>query len=126
MMHLKPTHAHAKGELRSVQRGLRPLGKTLAYATGVWLLESALPAGAPLDDHLRWLLDRLEPRKRTVFRMVREGLRADFIIGYFSESGQGGPSLSADTLRRLGRFGCDLGFNLYPAAEARPTRRPTK
>jgi hypothetical protein len=106
-----PSKAHRKGDPRPL-----PNGKTGTHRSGLWSLDTSgqLADDAGLDEHLRWLLDRLEPSREALKAAIAEqGLTADFFCGYFMESWNNGFSLSADTLARVAELGAKLGIDIY-------------
>jgi len=64
-------------------------------------------------DHLKWLLDSLEP-KRDVIRELSRKYRIDFFCGFASMNQQGGFTLDSVTLARLAELGVPLELDLYP------------
>ena len=73
---------------------------------------NGFPAGTPkswasLEDGLTFLLDRLEPLRSEIDKYKRT-YSLIFWCGHFQSSFDGGPTLSAKLLRRLGDFGVDL------------------
>ena len=83
------------------------------------MLQSDLPSSEPLQDHLKWLIERLEPRGK-VLEKLAEKYSMKFICGYSSESGQGGGTFDADLLARLASFRFPLVLNLYPPGPIEP------
>ena len=84
---------------------------------GVWWIDSArgLPrTGNHLEDHIRWLLDLLEPVGDVLRRLSAEqGLSADIGCGYFTSRWNSGFGFSAETLSRVARLGASLGLDFY-------------
>lgn len=106
---LTPTRSGRKGELRSSPRvkNLPPRRNSF------WLLKSPLPDFQPLQDHLAWLIDQLEPKREALQELTKE-YKMLFICGYSSESGQGGCTFQPELLSRLSNFGLPLILDLYP------------
>jgi hypothetical protein len=103
---LKATHTYLKGEL------MRP-GHTSVRQESGWLLDSPLSKRSDMVDHLKWLLDSLEP-KRDVIRELSRKYRIDFFCGFASMNQQGGFTLDSVTLARLAELGVPLELDLYP------------
>ncbi|MEW6251096.1 MAG: DUF4279 domain-containing protein [Planctomycetota bacterium] len=106
MLGIEPSNAHRRGD---PGRGRR----SPPYREGLWSLRAPLDQTAPLEEHLNWLLDRLEGKRSEIEEFVRNGCRTDFYVGYSIDSGQGGPGLAPSLLRRLGDFGVRLGFDVH-------------
>ena len=105
---LQATHTHLKGEL------LSPKHTTVRRESG-WLIQSPLSERSDMVDHLKWLLDSLEP-KRDVVRELSRRYRIDLFCGFSSGSGQGGFTLDSATLARIAELGVPLALDLYPPA----------
>jgi hypothetical protein len=104
---LQATNSGLKGGRQSKYPRAREL------RTSIWILGSPLDEHLPLQDHLKWLLDALEP-KLNVVRGIAKQYDAKLSCGYSSESGQGGCSFDAALLDRLANLGVPLVLNLYP------------
>jgi hypothetical protein len=78
-----------------------------------WLLQSPLAHESDLLDHLKWLLDALEPKVGIIAELSKK-YRIDFFCGFSSGSGQGGFTLDEVTLRRIAKFGIAMNLDLYP------------
>jgi uncharacterized protein DUF4279 len=63
--------------------------------------------------HLKWLLDALEPQREVVQGLPRK-YRIDFFCGFASLHGQGGFTLDSGTLSRVADLGVPLALDLYP------------
>lgn len=105
-----PNHAHARGDPHPTRT--QP---DLVWRSGAWLLDSQQPASAPLDTHLRDLLDRLDPQ--AVQLLSNEGLTASFRVACWVKGSQEGTAVSPETLQRMARLGADLGLTIYPDAD---------
>jgi len=66
-----------------------------------------------MEDHLDWLLDRLEPKLDAIHSLA-EKFSVDFFCGYSSGNGQGGFALDNAMLVRLAKLGVCLQLDLYP------------
>jgi len=94
-----------KGQRHSRGRG--------AWRESAWLLSSPLDKHENLADHIKWLLDRLEP-KADIVKGLSAKYRVDIFCGFSSGSGQGGFTLDSKTLARLAKLGVPVGLDLYP------------
>ena len=106
MLGLEPTKMHVKGTPRSSRH-------TAVWPASMWSLESPLSDSLALTDHLRFLLDLLEPKKG-VLKQLSMDCDIDVFCGFSSGSGQGGFILDSATLSRLGALGLPLVLDLYP------------
>jgi hypothetical protein len=104
---LVATSSGLKGEFLSSSRLKRPL------RSSVWILESPLDKQILLEDHLKWLLDALEPKSEIISRIAKQ-CEADFFCGFSSNNGQGGCAFSVALLERLAKLGVPLVLDLYP------------
>ncbi|MGI8549914.1 MAG: DUF4279 domain-containing protein [Dehalococcoidia bacterium] len=102
---LTPSSANAKG----TPFGGRSRGH---YQTGVWLLDSQLPKEAELNDHLQWLLDRLEPRIEEITEMRNMGYGTDFYCSLFMFREQAGIELTPEILSGIAALGAVLGLSM--------------
>jgi Domain of unknown function (DUF4279) len=93
----------------------------------MWNLDSAgaVSETAALDEHLTWLLDRLEPAAVELARLLEGGARADFFCGYFMSEWNASWTLQPKTLERIGRLGTELGVDIYGPTEPDALRRIT-
>jgi hypothetical protein len=104
---LEATNFGLKGERQSKYPRARKL------RTSIWILDSPLDEHLPLQDHLNWLLDALEP-KLDVVRGIAKQYDAKLFCGYSSEHGQGGCTFDVILLDRLAKLGVPLVLDLYP------------
>jgi hypothetical protein len=106
MLEIEPTKAGRKGEPAFTPLR-RPLGSS------VWILESPLADHLPLQDHFRWLLDTLEPRRKQLAEITKK-YEADFFCGFSSANSQGACILDPELLSRLAKLGVEVVLDLYP------------
>ena len=107
----EPTTSGRKGEIRGNGRPPR--------RNSIWSLHSPLASQEPLDKHLEWLLDRLEP-KADAIGGISQRYEVDFFCGFSSENGQGGCTFDASLLDRLARLKLPLVLDLYPPGPISP------
>ncbi|WP_405834404.1 DUF4279 domain-containing protein [Streptomyces sp. NBC_01176] len=85
--------------------------------TSVWIRRSGLPEDTDLTDHVRALVELLDGRREEL-----AGLSVDcvleLLLGFGSESGQGGCVLPAHLLAEVGALGLDIVLDLYPPEPA--------
>lgn len=108
LLALEPTSSGRKGEVLSTSRLKRPLRNS------AWILTSPLKQSDPLQAHLHWLLDQLETKPDSV-RAISRDYEADLFCGFSSDSGQGGCTIGAGLLTRLGNLGVPLVLDFYPS-----------
>lgn len=112
---LTPSSAARKGETR-----VSPRGKTHRAPTGRWILESdGQVASACTEEHLAWLLDRIEAAGVRPARLPNVQ-RASVSCFWFSPDGQRGPEFSVEVLRRLVAAELPLELHFYGGAGAPP------
>jgi hypothetical protein len=106
---LTPTSSGRKGEIRNSARVKNPRPRRNSF----WLLKSPLPDLQPLQEHLQWLVDKLEPKREVLEELARR-FQIKFICGFSSGNGQGGCTLDPGLLARLSSFEIPLVLDLYP------------
>lgn len=106
LLGLEATRTHRKGQPRSSRH-------KDTWRESLWSLQSPLSRDRDMADHVKWLLDSLEGRFDAL-KVLSEKFRVDLFCGFSSGSGQGGFTLDAVTLGRLGRLGVPLVLDLYP------------
>ena len=111
---LQPTTAYRKGDLR-IRRQTGQLGGP--YQTGMWLIsteEHVEKVGPTLEDHINWLLDRLEPHATELTTVMAElHLEADFFCGYWQRQWNSAWELSARTVRLIATLEASLAYDAY-------------
>ncbi len=87
---LSATHQHEHGE---------PSLFGESWPKDLWALESPLPPGAPLSDHLDWLWAQVQPH-RDYFRELaaEEGVDVDLFCGYRSDCAECGFEVQPEAL----------------------------
>lgn len=106
IMRRSPTRSFARGD---------PYGRGRVRKHGMWALSSEHSvASDDLDDHLAWLLDRIEP----VLGMLQDYRRANDCSAFItclwpSPHGHGGPCFSPRLLMRIGAANLPLSVDTY-------------
>jgi hypothetical protein len=108
LLGLTPTRWGRKGEIR-----ISPRAKVPPRKNSFWLLSSPLADSEPLDAHLSWLMDKLEPKRQALEELAKE-YKVQFVCGFSSENGQGGCTFDPRLLNRLSSLGLPLVLDLYP------------
>ncbi len=115
---LRPRHAHRYGQLN--------LSRTTGilyspYAGGLWSVSTdgiVDEVTATLEDHLLWLLDRLEPHAHEIRDLaLADDLTADFFCGYFQGQWNSSWGIQARTLGRIAKLGASLGYDSYASCD---------
>jgi hypothetical protein len=101
---LEATHTHLKGELFGP-------GQTAVRRESGWLLQSPLSKRSDMIEHMKWLLDALEPKREVIQELSRKyrKYRIDLFCGFASLNGQGGFALDRGILSCC-RSGCAFGI----------------
>jgi hypothetical protein len=103
-----PTSQHRKGEPRKFGP---------PWPKGGWLLsvEGKSPTGP--EELVQLLLSRL-PTDEALWRVLRSRYGVKLWFGIFTERWNRGFELSADSIRRIGVVGADVGMDIYADLEA--------
>lgn len=112
---LEPSSVREVGERRS---------EKTVWDEALWGY-NGIPSNTPIDwtsleDGLNFLLDRLEPLRSEIDN-YKQKYDTVWWCGHFQSSFDGGPTLSARLMRRLGDFGVDVYIDNY-FAESHPPR----
>jgi hypothetical protein len=99
---LSPDEVHAKGERMSPRNPV-----SAVYQRDLWLLRSGLPDEAPLESHLRALLDRVDP-------VAVRSLADDSEIDVFCLVDARRTTLSAAVLGEVAALPATLVLDVYP------------
>jgi len=105
---IEPSLVHDPGERHR-------LANAAPYKHGQWSLHSPLSEELELEDHLRWLLDRLLPVRERILEVVDSDprLRADFFCVLDLKEEMEGLELSPRTLEGMGLLRAKLSLDLY-------------
>jgi hypothetical protein len=109
LLDLEPTEAHRRGDPRVGKSGRRYSD----FSEGLWGWRPDLAESEPLAEHLRALLDVLEPKAMGLQQLKEIGLRLDLFVGVFGSEGNFALILEQELLSRLGRLGVDLVLDVY-------------
>ena len=108
---LAPTDAHDHGDLRP--RNLPP------WRNMQWSLSSGPTDSRPLSDHLKTLLNQVEPVAEAVHQLASDDSMMDWFCSLDVEGGQGGEALEPDLLARLGALPIALSLDFYTGGDDR-------
>lgn len=101
---------------RTHMKGQRHDGGRSVWRESAWILNSPLDKKENLAEHVKWLLDRLEPKADAVKALCAK-YRVDIFCGFSSGSGQGGFTLDPETLARLAQLRIPVALDLYPPSD---------
>lgn len=114
---LRPDQISASLGLEATQSGLKgerfSSRHNAVRRTSFWLLKAPLDNHRPLEEHLKWLLDTLEPKYDSLIPLTNKW-KTEFFCGFSSENGQGGATFDPVLLDRLAHLGIPLVLDLYP------------
>jgi hypothetical protein len=114
---IEPSKAARRGEPRTRNPRYR-------HRTGAWFLESDVlsPADDHLDDHLRWLLDQLEPRAQQLRDVVAE--QELDVVSFWCVVSMEAPNvdfeLPPETIGRVAALGATLRLDIYAPDDLEP------
>lgn len=105
---IQPSKAHIKGSTMTKH-------PSLVYSTGYWGIDSTVPSDRPLEEHLSYLLDLLEPRALLIKEFKEAGFTMGLYCGFFtSDVGLGSIiELEPDILRRITNIDISLELHIY-------------
>jgi hypothetical protein len=78
-----------------------------------WMMECPPDFRQPMEDQLKWLLERLEPKADSITALA-DRFSVEFFCGFSSGNGQGGFELNCTLLARLANLRAFLVLDLYP------------
>ena len=106
---LQPSDSQRRGEIKA---GIR--GRQRTVKVGGWFLSSEDHVQSKdLRRHLDWLLDRLLPAKEEILELQEEdAIKMGVNCIWWSESGQGGPTLWPEQMQCLAGLNLECGFDV--------------
>lgn len=81
--------------------------------TTFWGLESTAEPRASLDDHLAELLKYFASKRSDLEDLRQHGCEIDLSCFFASDNGQGGATLSPQTIKEIGALDVGLAFDFY-------------
>jgi hypothetical protein len=97
---------------------------TRTNRTGAWALESDDACSRTddhLENHLRWLLDHLEPRADKLADVVaKQGLEVEFWCVVHMEGANCDFELQPETIARIAALGATLRLDIYAPDDLEP------
>jgi hypothetical protein len=106
---IQPTFSASKGERRPL--GTSPDGPPVTQPTGIWLFSTRNLSSTSLELHLRAVLDMLEPVADSLSDLlVRQDTSIQLLCYWVSATGQGGPGITAESLKRIAALNAAIVF----------------
>ncbi len=104
---IQPSRSHDAGEAHG--------SRASVWKHGQWALESPLPQESELEEHLRWLLDRLLPVCDRIVEVGRADprLKVDFFCGLWLKDKMEGLEVTPKTLEGIASLGANLQLDIY-------------
>ena len=101
----------------SHQRGDRRNPKAPPYKHGMWALRTKrILLTTDLEEHIVWILDRMEPVRAQFMGLRVAGVSTD-IFCFLEAVGHGGPVFQPSTLGRIAALDLQLGIEVFYADE---------
>ena len=105
---ITPTRSFRRGDTHGHGERVTP------YRVNTWLLSSeGSVASHDSLRHIEWLLGKVEPRHAVLLELQKQSYRMDISCYWLSKSGHGGPTLTPDIMRRLGKLELAVWFDVY-------------
>ncbi len=105
---ITPTYAHRRGQVHNKRGDV--------WREGQWSLTSENQhVPCDLEDHIAWVLDRIEPVREQFLEICIGDVSADMFC-FLECYGMGGPQLSPTLMKRMARLDLPLGLDIYVAA----------
>ncbi|MGO9087440.1 MAG: DUF4279 domain-containing protein [Terriglobales bacterium] len=114
---LQPTRTHEKGQPKGFRRKDGSISPLILWKDSAWHLNAPLKGDQDLAEHIKSLLDILEPIRDDIKSLSPECTLIRLFCGFSSGSGQGGFSLDSQTLGRLSKLDLPLVLDLYPPSD---------
>jgi len=91
-------------------------GKNRTARSGGWRLRAERREPGDFDAQISEILDQLTD-DMSIWQNLTSRFQADVFCGLFMEEGNGGISLSNETLRRLAERGLTIDFDIYDSSD---------
>ena len=111
-LHITPTISAKKGQkyTNNPHSGTRE--------TNLWVWTFTKDNTISFNEQLSHFLSVLETKRETLHTILSQnGVSGELMLGYASESGQGGDYLSSETLKRISSLNLGILLDLYPPEE---------
>ena len=105
-LQLTPSGMWAAGD------AIGPSGRTRTFSG--WFLETRdAVRSIEIDEHLQWILERIEPRSHVIAELRRQNIDVDLDCFWSSIGMSGGPWIPPSAMARMGRLGLPLVISFY-------------
>jgi len=88
------------------------LGSGEKWPNDIWLLSSEVPEMQDISDHLRWIVDFLQPFEADILRWTSQGATADIYMSYCCDEDHQGFGLPPDLLAIFSRLNLRLEVSI--------------
>lgn len=105
MLRIRATDIQRKGDKAA-------LGKT--FKSNMWGYQSECDRFAPLEDHLKWLLQKVSPSKELILS-ISEKVTVVFWCACFISGPETTVAISRETLSEMASLRAEFSLSLYPA-----------
>lgn len=82
------------------------------WPNDIWLLSSEVPEMQDISDHLRWIVDFLQPFEADILRWTSQGATADIYMSYCCDEDHQGFGLPPDLLAIFSRLNLRLEVSI--------------
>lgn len=104
---LNPTNGWLRGELI-------PNRKQNVYRKqSTWELKASVSPDSPVNEHVEFLLNAIEPRKEAFKELVNKYEGELSVVSFFKEDFNPGINLSNALIKRIADLGLEIDFDLY-------------
>lgn len=112
ILNVPPSYCVKKGDTHT-----GPYVRGHKAGTGVWFISTkGKLKSTNLEEHLLYLLKKIGNPSSNFYKLVKElRLRVMFRCFFMSATGQGGPDISIETLKKIVNLGFGLEFDFYSA-----------
>ena len=108
---LSPTTVGLKGQNRKGTQGR----EYAPYETNIWVYSHSGPDNSGFEDRLRAVFSLLGSRRSALKTLcTTPGIEGEMFLGFSSDCGQGGDTISAEVLALMADTGLSLSLDLYP------------
>ena len=102
---MMPSHTHRIGD-----RVLK-IASDRRYEQDMWSFKSDLPRSEPIDDHIRWLVTRLNQHS-SFLKSLKEKAEVYIVCSFIIRDWEFDFSISSESLHMLTDLGVDLDFSI--------------
>ena len=107
---LEPTKTRIKGEYRTVGKGKHE--RKMLNKQNSWVLQSDLPSSTSIEEHIKYLLEKIEPFKKNIIKASKK-YRVEFNTAIYYYEANPGFSLNKDLVRKINQLNIGVHFDIY-------------